>query len=234
VVFPQERGTFDDGETFRFERVPLGNQIADVIRRDILYGRLAAGTHVGQQILCERFNTSRMPVRDALRQLTTQGFLVDDGHGHSLVAPLTRSDLSDIYLIEGMLHGLALRRVTERHDEDEISELAGYHEEMLRAAAAGDNARMSKINWQFHRRINQLSQSPKLQAVIRTHSLSIPNDQVETMPDRSEQVNLEHARILAAVRQGQGALAESLMHEHVVNAGRDLLSYLEAQRVEFA
>jgi DNA-binding GntR family transcriptional regulator len=234
VVFPQERGTFDSSETFRFERVPLGNQIADVIRREILYGRLAAGTHVGQQILCERFNTSRMPVRDALRQLTTQGFLVDDGHGHSLVVPLTRSDLSDIYLIEGMLHGLALRRVTERHDEDEINELAGYHEEMLRSAAADDNARMSKINWQFHRRINQLSQSQKLQAVIRTHSLSIPNDQVETMPDRSERVNLEHAGILAAVRQGEGTLAESLMREHVVNAGRDLLSYLEAQRVEFA
>ena len=234
MVFPQERGAFDSSETFRFERVPLGNQIADVIRRDILYGRLSAGTHVGQQILCERFNTSRMPVRDALRQLTTQGFLVDDGHGHSLVAPLTRSDLSDIYLIEGMLHGLALRRVTERHDEDEINELAGYHEEMLRIAAAGDNARMSKINWQFHRRINHLARSPKLLAVIRTHSLSIPSDQVDQMPDRSEQVNLEHAEIMAAVRRGDGAVAESLMRQHVVNAGNDLLSYLESQRVEFA
>jgi DNA-binding GntR family transcriptional regulator len=234
MVFPQERGTFDDGESFRFERVPLGNQIADVIRRDILYGRLPAGTHVGQQLLCERFNTSRMPVRDALRQLTTQGFLVDDGHGHSLVAPLARSDLRDIYLIEGMLHGLALRRITERHDEEEIGELAGYHDEMLRVTAAGDNARMSKINWQFHRRINQLSRSPKLLAVIRTHSLSIPNDQVDQMPNRSERVNLEHAEIMAAVRRGEGAVAESLMRQHVVNAGDDLLRFLEAQNVEFA
>ncbi|MBV9795354.1 MAG: GntR family transcriptional regulator [Actinobacteria bacterium] len=234
MVFPQERGTFDDGEAFRFERVPLGNQIADVIRRDILYGRLPAGTHVGQQLLCERFNTSRMPVRDALRQLTTQGFLVDDGHGHSLVAPLTRSDLRDIYLIEGMLHGLALRRITERHAEDEISELAGYHDEMLRATEAGDSTRMSKINWQFHRRINQLSRSPKLLAVIRTHSLSIPNDQVDQMPNRSERVNREHAEIMAAVRRREGAAAESLMRQHVVNAGEDLLRFLEAQHVEFA
>jgi DNA-binding GntR family transcriptional regulator len=205
-----------------------------VIRRDILYGRLPAGTHVGQQLLCERFNTSRMPVRDALRQLTTQGFLVDDGHGHSLVAPLARSDLRDIYLIEGMLHGLALRRITERHDEDEVEELAGYHEEMVRVTAAGDNARMSKINWQFHRRINILSRSPKLLAVIRTHSLSIPNDQVNQMPNRSERVNLEHAEIMAAVKRGEGAVAESLMRQHVVNAGDDLLRYLETQNVQFA
>jgi len=234
MVFPQERGSFDDGESFRFERVPLGNQIADVIRRDILYGRLPAGTHVGQQLLCERFNTSRMPVRDALRQLTTQGFLVDDGHGHSLVAPLARSDLRDIYLIEGMLHGLALRRITERHDEDEINELMGYHDDMVRVTAAGDYSRMSKINWQFHRRINHLSRSPKLLAVIRTHSLSIPNDQVHQLPNRSERVNLEHAEIMAAVRRGEGAVAESLMRQHVVNAGDDLLRYLEEQRVEFA
>jgi DNA-binding GntR family transcriptional regulator len=234
MVFRQEPDMFQDSESVRFERVPLGNQIADVIRRDILYGRLPAGTHVGQQLLCERFNISRMPVRDALRQLTTQGFLVDDGHGHSVVAPLGRSDLRDIYLIEGMLHGLALRRVTERHDEDEINELSGYHEQMLRATAAADNVKMSKINWQFHRRINQLSRSPKLLAVIRTHSLSIPNDQVNELPNRSERVNLEHAEIMSAVRRGEGAVAESLMRQHVVNAGDDLLRYLEAQREQLA
>jgi DNA-binding GntR family transcriptional regulator len=235
MVFARERGPFDEGrESFRFERVPLGSQIADVIRQDILYGRLAAGTHVGQQQLCERFNTSRMPVRDAIGQLTTQGFLADDGHGHSLVAPLTRADLNDIYLIEGMLHGLALRRVTERHDEGELDELAAYHEEMLQAAAAGDNARMSKLNGQFHRRINQLSRSPKLLAVIRTHSLSIPGDQAETRPSRLEQVNREHAGIVAAVQQGNGPAAEELMRQHLVSAGDDLMRYLESEGVAFA
>jgi DNA-binding GntR family transcriptional regulator len=234
MVFGHEPAAFQDSESFRFERVPLGNQIADVIRRDILYGRLQSGTRVGQQLLCERFNISRMPVRDALRQLTTQGFLVDDGHGHSVVAPLGRSDLRDIYLIEGMLHGLALRRVTERHDDDEINELQGYHEQMLQATAAADHVKMSKINWQFHRRINQLSRSPKLLAVIRTHSLSIPNDQVNELPSRSERVNLEHAEIMSAVRRGEGAVAESLMRQHVVNAGDDLLRYLEAQRAQLS
>jgi DNA-binding GntR family transcriptional regulator len=232
-LFPPDPDGLIETGSFKFERIPLGRQIADVVRNQILYGQLPAGTHVGQQLLCERFRTSRMPVRDALRQLTTQGFLVDDGHGHSLVAPLSRSDLRDIYLIEGILYGLALRRVTERHDEDEINELAGYHEEMVRATAVGDNARMAKINWQFHRRINHLSRSPKLLAVIRTHTLSIPNDQINQFPALSERVNLEHAEILAAVRRGEGALAESLMRQHVVTAGDDLLRHLEAQGINF-
>ena len=54
----------------RLDRTPLGQRIADALRHDILFGRLAPGTKLAQTQVCERFGTSRMPVRDALRQLT--------------------------------------------------------------------------------------------------------------------------------------------------------------------
>lgn len=213
----------------KLERVPLGRQIANVVRNDILYGRLPAGAHIGQQELCERYGTSRMPVRDALRQLTYEGFVVDDGNGHSVVAPLTRSDLQDIYLIEGMLHALALRRVTERGDPEEVAELLSYHNEMVKAERDQQNDRMADLNWRFHRRINQLSRSPKLIAVIRLHSLSIPNDQLRQFPQWIERVNQEHADIMEAVKKGRAATAERLMKQHVIDAGNDLLAHLESQ-----
>lgn len=221
-----------EGAGPRLSRRPLGAQIADLIRNDILYGRLKPGTKLGQQQLCERYGTSRVPVRDALRQLTYEGFVHEDGTGHSVVTQLTRNDLEDIYLIEGMLHGLALRRVTERGDPGEIAELTGYHEEMLEAHRQGQTGRMAELNWQFHRRINQLARSPKLLAVIRTHTLSIPNDQVRQFPHWAERVNREHAEIMEAVRNGRAATAERLMKRHVVAAGADLLAHLEAAGVE--
>jgi len=212
----------------KVSRVPLGRQIANVLRSDILYGRLPSGTRVGQQELCERYGTSRMPVRDALRQLTYEGFLHEDGTGHSVVTPLTRSDLKDIYLIEGMLHALALRRVTERGDPDEIAELVRYHEEMVEAHRRSETDRMADLNWQFHRRINHLARSPKLLAVIRTHTLSIPNDQVRQFPQWADRVNQEHAEIMEAVKRGRAATAERLMKRHVIAAGDDLLAHLES------
>lgn len=213
----------------RLERTPLGRQIANVIRSDILFGRLKPGERVSQQLLCERYGTSRMPVRDALRQLTYEGFLVGDGSRHTIVASFSRSDLEDIYLIEGMLHALAAGRVAARGDKDQIAEIVGYHERML--AARQQPERMAELNYAFHRRINQMAESPKLLAVLRTHSLSIPKDYIARFPHWAERANEQHADIVAAITAGRAATAERLMKQHVIDAGADLIAYLETHGV---
>src|SRR5882672_1316046 len=70
----------------RLRRQSLGNQIAEQLRQDILVGRLAPGTHVGQQNLCDVYGTSRMPVRDAVRQRVSEGLVTYTSGGHSIVA----------------------------------------------------------------------------------------------------------------------------------------------------
>ena len=77
-------------EVTKLARARFGSQIAEALRNDILFGRVESGKRLSQVELCERFGTSRMPVRDALRQLTYEGFLIDDGKGHAVVAPVTR------------------------------------------------------------------------------------------------------------------------------------------------
>lgn len=212
----------------RLERTPLGRQIANVIRSDILFGRLKPGERVSQQLLCERYGTSRMPVRDALRQLTYEGFIVDDGSRHTIVASFSRTDLEDIYLIEGMLHALAARRIAARGDKEQIAEIVGYHERMLEARQP---ERMATLNYAFHRRINQMAESPKLLAVLRTHSLSIPKDYIAQFPAWVERANEQHADIVDAIRAGRAAAAERLMKQHVIDAGADLITYLETHGV---
>jgi DNA-binding GntR family transcriptional regulator len=211
----------------RLERAPLGQQIANVIRNDILYGRLKPGERISQQQLCDRYGTSRMPVRDALRQLAYEGFILDDGNRHAVVAPFSRSDLEDIYLIEGMLHALATRRIVEQGSREDLDLLQDHHERMLKAAAAESTESMARINWSFHRSINKMSGSSKLIAVLRTHSLSIPRDYLLEFPQWIERANEQHEEILAAMWKGNAATAERLMRQHVVDAGKDLITYLE-------
>ena len=115
-----------------------------------------------------------MPVRDALRQLTYEGFLVDDGKGHAMVAPVTREILEEIYLIAGMVCGLAANRAATQIDRHELSELQVLHQRMCDAAAWNDMAEMSETNWVFHRRINQLAKSLRIMAVLRAHTSIMP------------------------------------------------------------
>jgi DNA-binding GntR family transcriptional regulator len=219
-----------DSESQKLERSTLGRQIAEAIRREIIFGRMTPGTKLGQQQVCERFGTSRMPVRDALRQLTYEGFLVSDGGRHSVVAKMNAREIEDTFLIEGMLHGLAARRVAETAPQEALDELRARHEAMV--ASADDAARTAELNWHFHRRINQLANSRKLTAALRTVGLLIPKDMMAEFPEWVGRATEEHHHIVAAMHERDGVKTESLVKEHVAWAGKDLVAFLERSGVD--
>lgn len=214
----------------QLERSTLGGQIADAIRQDILFGRIEAGSRLGQQQICERFSTSRMPVRDALRQLTFEGFLTSDEGRHAVVAKMSRHDILDTYIIEGALHGFAVRRVAETGDPDSLAEVRCRHDSMVEAE--GDVIKLTELNYHFHRRINQLADSRKLLAALRTLAINIPRDYLFQFPEWSDRVNKEHDAIVKAVEARQGERAENLMRLHVSDAGTYLVRYLEGIGVD--
>lgn len=217
-------------EPERLERATLGSQIADVVRRDIIFGRVRPGERLGQHQLCERFGTSRMPVRDALRQLNYEGFLAADGGRHLVVVRMRREDIRDTYEIEGMLHGLATRRVAQRGDAEAHAELRDFHERMV--ARERQLTEMADLNWRFHRRINHLAASQKLVAALRSLALQIPRDYLVEFPSWAHRANVEHAAIIDAVTTGRADEAESLMRQHVLAAGEDLIVFLESSGVD--
>jgi DNA-binding GntR family transcriptional regulator len=210
----------------------LSSQIADVLRRDIYLGVIAAGTHLSQQQLTERFGTSRMPIRDALRALTHEGLLVTDPGRHLIVAPFSRDDLLDAYLVEGTLVGLAAERASRKATKDDIGRLSELHDAIKTASEAGDFKAVSDLNWQLHRSINRLAGSPKLLAAIKTVSVDLPHGFMVEVTDWVEHSNDDHELVLKAMREHKHARVKSLMTDHVVSSGERLISYLQTQGVQ--
>jgi DNA-binding GntR family transcriptional regulator len=215
------------------QRSLLGNQIADALRREILLGVIKPGTRLSQQQLCERFGTSRMPVRDGLRVLSHEGLLLTDAGQHTIVAPISRADFLDAYLIEGMLAGLAATRASKNATRPDIDALTDLHDAMLAAAAAGDHAQMVQLNWTFHRTINRLAQSRKLLAAIKSVSLDLPKDFLAELPEWSDRSNAEHAEVLEAMAAGRHKAAGTLMTAHIVDSGKGLIEFLEVRGLKF-
>jgi len=212
---------------------PLGSQIADVLRRDVLLGRLVPGTKISQQELCERFGTSRMPVRDALRGLVQEGLMVVDSARHIIVAPLSKEDMIDAFAIEGALTGMATERASRKASEEDLDELDELDGLMVAAAAAGRQDQMVELNWQFHRKINRLSGSRKLLVAIRKVSLDLPRDFLAQLPEWNSKSNAQHRAILGAMRAGAHEAAGDLMRNHVVESGQGLVEHLIAFGVQF-
>ncbi len=210
-------------------RQSLGSQIAHHLREEIVLGRLEAGRAISQQWLCERYGTSRMPVRDALVKLTSEGLIVITRSGHSVVGRLTPDDIVDVFEIEAVVHGRAARRAAARVTDADVSELTALHEGMIAAERTGDLDQLTELNWRFHKRINALSGSDKLLAMLRTLSLNIPQTYLSELPDWAAQTIQEHAGIVAALAVRDGDRAEELVGGHVRAAGSNLADYLAAK-----
>ena len=211
------------------ERVTLGRRVAEVIRADILFGRIQPGARLAQQQLCERFGVSRMPVRDALRQLIYEGYLVRDSGRHCFVAHLRRQDIIDTFAVEGMLHGFAARRVAETATTAQLDELHSQHEAMV--ACEHDLHQFATRNWAFHRQINTLADSRKLVAAIKTLAMALPRDFVTEFPEWVPTANAEHAAIVTAFQARDSAVVDELMREHVGQTGVRIADYLERKGV---
>jgi DNA-binding GntR family transcriptional regulator len=208
------------------QRTSLSTQIADALRADIVFGRLEPGERLGQQQLCERFGTSRMPVRDALRELTYEGLLSSDQGGHAVVATMSRAYIEDSYVIDGILQGLAARRVANSADEQELTELRRINDAI--AAVPDDADALGELNREFHSRLVSFSGSRKLEVALRATSMSMPTNAsfLTQFPEWRERVAPEHQAIIDAIAAGDGDGADELMREHVASAGRHLTRYL--------
>jgi DNA-binding GntR family transcriptional regulator len=219
--------TVSDGQVDR--GTVLGKQIAQSLRRDIVLGIIPSGAKLSQQKLCEKFGTSRMPVRDGLKLLSHEGLVTTDATQHAIVAPLSRADLLDAYLIEGTLTGLAAERASRNATADDIAELQNLHEAMVESSAERDHQQMAELNWTFHRRINRLSRSQKLLSAIKTTSLDLPHDFLAEMPEWGPHSNVEHGKILKAMSRRRHADVGRLMKEHIINSGNELVASLIAR-----
>lgn len=206
-----------DRERDPLSRRTLADQIADRLRRDILFGKIGADERLTQDSVCQRFNTSRIPVRDALQRLTHEGLLEATQSGLRVV-PLTRRDYDDMFAIEGHLHGLASQLMIARADDDEIAELVAVNDQMHAAFKAKDFELVASLNGRFHRAINFLAQSPPLIRLLRANSARIDTEYLANFPHRTARALREHDKFLAAVLDRDAETAAQVMRIHVFNS----------------
>ena len=206
-------------------RHELSAQIADRLRADILSGRLPAGSRLVQDQLCGRFGTSRIPIRDALRQLTHEG-LLEEVRGQRVVASVGTEELADAEALVGVLHAWAARRVAETATEDELHELEAVHRG---ASGGGERERQLRATYEFHRWINHHARSSKLLQLLslleRTTPRAFP---VALAESDGGQTHADHAEILAALRARDAERVEQLMRQHT---GRHLAELLRVVAV---
>jgi DNA-binding GntR family transcriptional regulator len=120
-------------------RETLATQVETAIGEDIVKGILAPGRWLRQTELAERYGVSQTPLREALQKLAGSGLVILDPMAGAYVAPLSSTELIDIYTLRSVLEPLAIQRSIDRGDADWVGQVEVAMEQ-LRAATTKDQA----------------------------------------------------------------------------------------------
>ncbi|TBW51562.1 GntR family transcriptional regulator [Marinobacter halodurans] len=196
----------------------------ECLQTAIVKGELAPGEKIGEVELCERFNLTRGPLREALGRLESRGLLVRRPHAGFKVVSINGEELLELYRIREAMEGLAACQAAERMTDAEIADLQRLldrHEEMV-DEAQGQAYYQHEGDYDFHYCIAMGSRNRKLSQMLLGdlyYMVRLYRYRLSTSAGRPHRALREHRSIADAIANRDGELAQFLMQRHI-NAAR--------------
>ncbi len=192
----------------------VAEQVANVLREAIADGSLAAGTALRQDDLALRFGFSRMPIRDALRQLDAEGIVQIHPTKGAHVASMDATEIREIFALRDLLESEALSLSIPALGDDKLDEAA---EVLARIDAEPDVARWGVLNRTFHLALYSACGNARLLSLIEAHHNAADRyvRMLLSSLDYRGVSQAEHRDLLAACRKRDAAEAVSVLKKHL-------------------
>jgi DNA-binding GntR family transcriptional regulator len=203
----------------------LREKILENIRESIISGSLKAGSRVSEPELAERYGISRTPIREAFRQLESEGYLTVIPRRGAVVKELSPRDVEEFYAIKSIMEGYAARRACEKFSSKDLDRLQSINDKLAELARQNDIKHFFKVHSDFHDLFIKVADNEKLRDLItglvtkfqrlRLTSLSLPGRMFISVQ--------EHEKIIDAFRRKDAATAEDLVRKNAEYGGRVLM-----------
>ncbi|QNS02423.1 GntR family transcriptional regulator [Streptomyces xanthii] len=227
---PTPRTTADTaiGDTHR----SLRERVYVELRERIIEGQYPAGMRLVEREIADELRVSRVPVREAMQRLASEGFLTVQPRRGSVVAGFGPEDAAHLFDIRENLEGLAARLVARGATPAELKDLEKLLARARKAAEAGRLRAAVSLNADFHRRIVELSGNPLLVDVMAPLDSRLRRlFRLTSGQADGEPMCGAHERLFEAIRDGDEARAEELARAHVADT-RDSALHLLAEQPE--
>jgi DNA-binding GntR family transcriptional regulator len=200
------------------------------LRAKIFAGELRGGMRLNPEEIAKTLGLSRMPVREALRQLDAEGYVVMRPNRGAVVTQLTIAEIEDLFEMRAALEGLAVRHAMPHFTKDVFYDLNVIKDAMDRAS---QNApKWIKLHGDFHQFICDLGKRSRLaQEINRLRQAVQPYLLIHVSAyEAVEMADREHAVLIQALLTGDPKVAEESMQAHILEASKRIVKVLS--RVE--
>jgi DNA-binding GntR family transcriptional regulator len=197
----------------------MQSRVIAEMRRRIISGDLPAGASLSEIGLAESFGVSRTPVREALKQLQTEGLVKIRPRVGTFVTAPSRREITELFEMKELLEGAAARLLAQRGRVPELDRLEENLVQADAAVAVDDEESYAKLVQEFHDLLITGADNAKLEAHYRILMNQLAYSRLVktslSQPGRPLQSDSEHHHVLELIAAKDGYSAEMVMRDHV-------------------
>jgi len=225
-------------ETASYSGIPrqsLPSAVADKLRDQIIRGEIPEGAQLRQDAIAMQYQVSRIPVREALRQLDAEGLIAIVPNRGAIVPALSPSDIGELFSIRALLEPEVLKLSIPHLTEEDFAEAETVLQKYVHELKKQEHvSTWGRLNWQFHSILYSRANQPRFMAIIRNVNNSGERyTRLQLyLTHGVKRANEEHHQILKLCREKNVAAACDLVREHIRHAGDSLKAVLEQRRIE--
>lgn len=210
------------------------DNIRDRIRADILAGDLKLGLRLTLGALGERYSSSHMPVREALRELHGEGLVVLEPNAGARVRGVTVGFIEALFEMRAAMESLTARRAAERITPDVLVELQRAEDRLEQHAAKREIDEVIEVNREFHAVIQRVANNPYAAELANQHSplLGALWRRFGYSGDRLEGVISDHRQIIQLLAEQDGQSVAQVAAAHVAKAKAALLRAMRRHEMD--
>jgi DNA-binding GntR family transcriptional regulator len=188
--------------------------VLGTLRSAILGGTLAGGTRLVQAELASQLGVSTTPVREALRDMASEGLVVFDPHRGAIVRPLDMEEVREIYELRITLEPLMVRRVADLITDEQLDRADGL---AARMRIETNLSTWVELNREFHSVFSEIGEGSRLAGILaslRDSASAYVSLSLEARPEQVPQANHEHDELIKLYRErdAEGAVELTVQH----------------------
>lgn len=208
----------------------LSERVRAALADDIAAGVVAQGEALDEQQIAKRFNVSRTPAREALRQLAAEGLVEMRPRRGAVVSTLSIERITDMFEMTAEIEALCVRLATNRMNPLERARLQRLHIDSEQLIAGGSVEDYADFNLRFHEAIYSATHNAFIaeQAMALRSRMSAFRRAQLFEAGRPAHSREEHGQILEAIMQGDSEEAARRMRAHMFNAASALERHVAA------
>ena len=202
--------------------------VYDWLRGQIMSGQLLPGEALKQDAIAKQLGVSSTPVREALRQLGTEGLVTHAQHRGVTVSDLSKNDVEELYFLRAAMEGVAGRLAARRRSREDLQAMEKILVDSESLGFSSENGyEFARLSREFHDVIAKAGSpniiAPKIQQLWLAHP--VPGTRsIWHVPEEARSLIVTHREVYEAIKAGNEFEAERLMKRHIEESGTAQIS----------